>query len=311
MARLLLRWLTASACLLTAACATSQTQLQEASSAHKDSGFADQSSNADAASQSFPLTTQIDASIPKQFRKEIEIAQIAGRYLFREDRAAWVASDSLVEQGILTRHRGHASGWLSEQLDVAGNLWNVAFTGNESDASFVFADVSVEFTEGRPKISVHENDPPRELSDLEVVLTYGRDKVKNWDWLRCAETYNSSTQLFIDEGKKYIVVRLLPAQTIETILPMGGFHRFRIPMFEGGHIEHFSQTKACLDSDTSKLGADETFGMTLLTTATPTEFDVFTSLSYGKAHYVITKDGSWRVEKGKIHWLGNSLENTP
>ncbi len=257
------------------------------------------------------MTTEIDASIPERFRKDIELAQILGRSLFREDRATWVATDSVVEQGILARHREHATGWLSEQLDPDGDHWNVLFTEKQGEKNLAFADVSVEFSDGKPKISVGENEPPRELSALEAVLVLGRDKVRAWEWLRCADTYNSSAQLFIDEGKKYVVIRMLPAQLSETTLPMGGFHRFRIPMFKDGHIEHFSQTRTCLDTDTTNLKSDESFGMTLLTSPTPTEFDVFTSLSYGRPHYVVTNDGSWRVEKGKIHWLGDTAEKTP
>ncbi|HQW77722.1 MAG: hypothetical protein IPH43_02345 [Xanthomonadales bacterium] len=254
------------------------------------------------------LTTAIDVSVPPPYRKQVEYAQIEGLSLFREDRAAWLATDAVVAAGIVDRHRSMATGWLAQQQDADGRIWNVAFTAKDGEQGVAYADVHVDLAASEPIISTQENTPPRRLSGWEEVLTYARIAFSKKEWLRCADTYNPSTQVFVDEGRKYVVVRMLPAQLKPDHLPMGGFHRFKIPMFEGESVDHFAQTSSCIDIDTSALDTNESFGMTLTTTSAPTEFDVFTSLSYRRPHYVITDAGSWLVENGKIRWLSEPKE---
>jgi len=220
--------------------------------------------------------------------------------LFREDQAAWIATDAIVAQGILERNRAHASGWLATQLTPAGDVWNVAFTGSADGHDFAYADVTVDFREKNPVTSISENSPERKLSAIEEVLAAGRDGFRGKEWLRCSATYNTSAQIFIDEGKEYVVVRMLPASVDANVRPMGGFHRFRVPLAGDTTVEHFAQTRSCLN-DTTRAG--ETFVMTLITSETPTEFDVFTSLSYQRPHYVTTSAGTWAIEAGHVRWI--------
>lgn len=258
-----------------------------------------------------PLVTEIDPSVPEQYRKRVEFAQIEGNALWREDSAAWVATDAVVDQGLLARNRPNATGYLTELYDPSGNQWNVVFTGQKDEKPYAYADVSVDLGSSEPQVTVHENIPPRSLSDVEGALVMARDAVGSWNWLRCSDRYNTSAQMFIDEGKKYIIVRLLPAQIDANIRPRSGFHRYRIPVFEDGEIEHFAQTKTCVNEDLRATQPGSTFAMTLLTTAVPTEFDVFESLAYGQPHFVATSAGSWRIKKGRIYWIGEIAETQP
>lgn len=291
-------------CLTLAACATTRGPTSNTTQANGSEASADALLD-----RSLPVTTDVDGSVPERYRKAIEIAQIEGHFLFREDRAAWLATDEIVAKGILSRHMSQATGWLTNQIDASGNIWNVVFTSSVGESPSAYADVSVDFSGEKPVVSARENSPLRPLSEWEDILSWGSQKMAEQKWLRCAETYNTSTQVFIDEGKKYVVVRMMPAWKVSHIQPMGGFHRFRIPTFENGTLEHFAQTETCLDVDTNQLKAEETFGMTLLKSVTPTEFDVFNSLNYNRPHYVITKESSWRVESGKIFWLGETTDN--
>jgi len=223
--------------------------------------------------------------------------------LFREDRAAWIATDAVVARGIVERNLSRASGWLATQLDPAGNEWNVAFTGSAEGRNFAYADVTIDFRAENPAASTRENIPERDLSPIEEVLAVGRDGFRDKDWLRCSASYNTSAQLFIDEGKEYVVIRMLPASVNANVRPMGGFHRFRVPLADEAGVEHFAQTRSCLD-DTSPAGA--IFMMSLINSETPTEFDVFTSLSYQRPHYIATTAGAWAIEAGHIRWIGKS-----
>lgn len=293
------RCLLVCASIAFAGCATAPHPQGPGSAA--DSNAAPSLRNAD--DPTYPLTTDIDPSIPSEYRTLIEQAQIEGMALFREDRAAWIATDAVVARGIVERNRNHASGWLATQLDPVGNEWNVAFTGSTDGHNFAYADVRVDFRAGNPIALIEESAPERDLSSIEEILAAGRDGFRNKEWLRCSATYNTSTQLFIDEGKEYVVVRMLPASVDANVRPMGGFHRLRVPLAGNAAVEHFSQTRSCLN-DTTPPG--EIFMMTLINSETPTEFDVFTSLSYQRPHYVATAAGAWAIEAGHIRWVGKS-----
>ena len=45
------------------------------------------------------LDTDLDPSIPAAYRRAVEAAQIEGNALYREDRAAWLATDALKAHG--------------------------------------------------------------------------------------------------------------------------------------------------------------------------------------------------------------------
>lgn len=258
------------------------------------------------------LDTDLDPSIPAAYRRAVEAAQIEGNALYREDRAAWLATDALKAHGAtMLDSRMAATGWLALQRDVEGHTWSVIFTAQSAGATVAYAEVLVDFTHEPPNVAIQPLAEPRPLSDLEQLLHAARSAVLAKDWLRCAPSYNTSTQFFIDEGRDFIVVRLMPGWTDPARVPMGGFHRFRVPLAAGGTLEHFAQTRACIAADYNQLRPGDTFAMTLVNSSAPTEFDVFASLSYRHPHYAMTEAGAWMIDTGHVRYLGEAKEPRP
>ena len=258
-----------------------------------------------------PLTTTIDDSIPDKYRHAIEGAQIEGRLLYLEDRAAWIATDVVKARGILDQYRATATGWLSLQQDTDGLVWRVLFTAGSDENPAAYAEVEVDFTQQPARTSILPLAAPRPLGDFEQLLDAARRGFLHKEWLRCAKTYNTSTQFLRDEGRDFVVLRLMPAWTDVAQRPMGGFHRFRVPLGGNGVVEYFAQTQTCLVDADTRPGSESTFVMTLINSPVPTEFDVFESLSYGRPHYVITSAGSWLVDAGRVRWLDKTEEAKP
>lgn len=251
------------------------------------------------------VTTELDGSVPKRFQPDIRLAQIQGRLLNQEDRAAWVASDLAVERKVFPNHP-KANGWVAAQLDFSGNLWRVSFTEKPADRQLSFYDAQVDLSRPEPKVAGQANDPASPLSDVDHFLAEYRDLLLRSDkWLRCTERYNYSLGVGLEDGKKVFIVKLLPSRTNDKIFPLGGFHEFRFAA--GEDRKEFSQTRACVNVDTTEQ-EPEAFVISHITSATPTQFHVFMSLSYGKPIYVATTQNglNWLVEAGIIKLLENT-----
>ena len=248
------------------------------------------------------LSSELDGSIPEKFRLAVGLAQIYGRVLNQEDRAAWVASDLAVERKVFPEHP-KANGWIAGQVDFSEDLWQVSFTEKTDDRQLSFFDVQVDLSGPKPTMLGRESKPARRLNDVEHFLAEYRDMLLRSDkWLRCSERYNYSLGLEIENGKKVFVVKLLPARSNAKLFPLGGFHEFRFK--PEGERKEFNQTKTCVNVDTSEQ-EPVAFVISHLTSETPTQFHVFMSLSYGKPIYVATtqNDLSWVVDAGTIKLL--------
>jgi hypothetical protein len=243
----------------------------------------------------------VDASVPERFRIDVANAQLLGMMLQQEDRAAWVASDALVASNAIARLHGTQSGWLTRTPDPDGKTWMVSFTARDGAREFSFADVSVDLHETQPRVHVEEIPGGRELDSDERALAMARDAVlKRDDWLSCSRTYNYSLGFREGPKGKEVVVKLLPARTDPKVFPLGGFHEYRIPAYEG-QIIHYAQTRSCIDAPPMPDNGVG-FMVTHLTSETPTQFHVFMSLSYGKPLFVGTTQNNltWKVDAGRI-----------
>lgn len=257
-----------------------------------------------AAQEGVPISagSDVDASVPAEHTQEVRLAQSLGYLLQQEDRAAWVSTDELVAKGAAAAHP-KGTGWLASQRDADGTQWLVSYTEPGEKGQVAFADALVTLSTEPPTVQLQLNEPGRELNDYDRFLVQYRDMVLKSDkWLRCARNYNHSVSIEIVDGKKQFVVKLLPGRTDDKVFPLGGFHEFRFfPFEEGRKSEHFSQTKSCPSAD---IGDDkpEAFIVSHLTSATPTQFHVFMSLSYGKPLYVQTMENglNWVIENGHV-----------
>ncbi len=145
--------------------------------------------------------SNVDASVPEEYRLRVQQAQVLGLWLQQEDRAAWVSSDAIVEKGVLAAH-ANATGWLASQLDAEGNQWRVSFTEKGEKGQRSFADVAVALTPTSFRTQVQLNAPSRQLSDYDRFLAEYRDvALKSTEFLKCGERYNYSTSIFIDGEK--------------------------------------------------------------------------------------------------------------
>jgi hypothetical protein len=246
------------------------------------------------------LTSAVDATVPAQHRKAVERAQIFGQLLQDEDQAAWVASDVAESTKAFDGHP-KASGWIARATELSGKTWVVSFTESSEAGSASFLDVEVRLSGGRPKVIRQPNAPSRPLEGFDRAAVLARDAIlaRN-DWLRCAEKYNHSTSVQEDSKGRVVVVKLLPARTELSTFPMGGFHEFRVPAYDGP-VEHFAQTQGCMTLQSPPAGA-EGLMVSHVTSATPTQFHVFMSLSYAIPIYVVTQQNelTWKVAAGRI-----------
>jgi hypothetical protein len=244
----------------------------------------------------------VDASVPKRYRIEVGNAQVLGDILAKEDIAAWVATDAMLESGSNKLVHGKPTGWLTRAPDPTGLKWVVSFTAKDGDREYSFADVSVLLDGKQPRLGVSAPAGGRDLEPEEKLFLHARDlTMARTDWLHCAETYNYSVGWAEMLDGRRILVRLLPARKDANVFPFGGFHEFSWATKEGGEVKHFSQTRGCLDMPAPPANADGFF-VTHLTSDTPTQFHVFQSLSYQHPVYVATESNglTWKVEDGHI-----------
>jgi len=244
-----------------------------------------------------------DASIPAELQAETVRQTVQGLQLYRNDTASAVASDSLVASGLL-KGIAHPTGWLTSGEDPTGDLWTVAFTEEREGKPYAFADATVEFTNGKPKVSLQHNVPSRPIVGMESVLLHARDLAIKADFLRCANRYNQAVTLRKDNGSEVIDVDLLPARMDPEVYYLGGYHEFRYVVSGDAKPQHFAETKTCVTSSHEPQNALAMM-VTHLTSPTPTQFHIFMSLSYGKPIIVLTAEKQlvWAVESGHMRVL--------
>jgi hypothetical protein len=256
--------------------------------------------------------SDVAAAIPETLRAAIESAELDGVELYREDTAAWLASDALVEKKLRKKHKKKTSGWIARETDPPSQ-WTVSYIETSSGSPKIYADVRVEFSGSKPRTDVVAYDPPRPATEAEASLISARDRALGMEWLRCSSQYNHATQQVVVDGDTYFDVRLLPARLDNVTFPLGGYHRFRLG--PNGDVEHFAQTKGCVESRArpdSAASELKGFMVSHLTSDTPTEFHVFMSLSYKNPVYVLTVNNKlvWHVERGHIRLVGDTKKES-
>jgi hypothetical protein len=222
---------------------------------------------------------------------QLERAQALGLELYRQDRAAWRATDAL-HATARARLEG-LRGWVVRP-HPEGRLVRFAVADGAGFASRY--DVVVRLGEGE---SVAANDPPAPLSDHEEALLRARQLAIDSMTRRCTPTYN--TAVLEEDGE--ILVYLMPASTSARELVLAGFDRVRTSR-DGRRVLAFEPlSKSCLvmPFDPNQEGNPM---VSHVLHPHPIETHVFTSLSYGRRLYVGTEAGAWAIEEGEIVWIG-------
>jgi hypothetical protein len=244
----------------------------------------------------------VDPGVPERFRIAIGNAQLLGDLLAKEDIAAWVATDAMLETGANKKIKGNATGWVTRTPDPKALQWVVSFTAKDGERQYSFADVTVLLDGEQPRLRVDAAEGGRTLEPEEELLLHARDLTMELDnWLRCSAQYNYSMRWGRTSEGREIVVTLLPARKDDKVYPFGGFHEFHWSTEPGGKPSHFAQTQACIDlqKQPDNLAA---FLVSHLNSDAPTQFHVFQSLSYGLPVMVFTNDNGilWKVDQGHI-----------
>jgi hypothetical protein len=247
-----------------------------------------------------PLPALARQSVPVE--AQLAAAHALGKRIHAYDRAAWVASDALVEQvpkAQLTQVRG----WV---VTPDGEDLIVTFQSGAGAAAKRFFIVRV-----RSGIVV-ETDKPTEqlpLSETEMALVRARDvaaeEVTRRDFRACTPARFNSVVLPPEAPGQPIRAYFLSAQVSSESWPMGGHYLVLID--SAGQVQSSRRfTNSCIAMPAPKKGQNAPmFVITHLLDPAPTEIHAFTTIASGVPIMVATSDrNAWRVTGAGISFAG-------
>lgn len=241
---------------------------------------------------------RIACTIPVAYRFDVSIAEYIGKGIRRHDMAAWLTTDALRDAGHFNVIPGDGRGWLTEEDDES--IWTGYFT--EIDGRlFVFAEARL-YWEPFGARDIRVPAPLRPATENQrhrlQALTRARTQPHN---VCTNASYNTVTFEFDEDGETRIVVFLMPPME-DARAQLGGYHMFRVSADGSRILDHFAQTKGCIEMAMVDLKHAKHLVVSHETSATPTMFHVFMSLQYQKPLLVLTtqNDLLWRIENGNI-----------
>lgn len=237
--------------------------------------------------------------LDQRYHSQLEQAQKLGARLYRQDLAAWLTTDALLAAGAFNGPSpGKALGWLTQDRD--DGTW-VGYFAEIEGAPQVFAQATL-VKDSRQVVGATRLDQPRPATPRELHQLAARDTALAQNPLRCTDApFNT---VVLDDANDFvpgIQVFLLSAMTNDA-LPMGGYHQFRLSEDGSKVIDHYAQTRSCINESRRGLPNASALAITHLTSPTPTAFHVFMSLQYERPIYVgTTENGAmWKVEGTRI-----------
>lgn len=216
-----------------------------------------------------------------------------GATIYRQDRAAWLASDALVAK-IKDPAKERVVGWIVEAHGDADTVRFIRDLGKGPEAGF---DVEVSVKGAGPVTAPVD----RALSAEERAAFAARMTAARVAPKPCAGTFNSVVAKD-PTGDGWLVWLLSPAQTKDAI-PVGGHYRFSISA-DGGTVRQVDALSAsCLALRAPPMPKDaRPVGMVAshVVSPTPVETHVFLTLAYRQPLYIVTGDQFWQVQQGRI-----------
>lgn len=214
-----------------------------------------------------------------------------GATIYRQDRAAWLASDALMAK-IKDPAKEKIVGWVVEGRGDADTVRFVRDTGQGPEAGF---DVEVT-AKGAGKPTTPSD---RALTDRERAAFAARMSAAKIAPKPCAGTFNSVVAK--DPTSDGWLVWLLSPSPARGAVPVGGHYRFSISA-DGRTVKQVDALSAsCLtlqppppDAKAAGLVASH------VVSPTPVETHVFLSLAYRQPLYVVTGEQLWPVQEGRI-----------
>lgn len=209
--------------------------------------------------------------------------QALGQRLFRLDRAAWVASDTLVAAA-RGRVDPRVQGWITDERDDGIDVTYVDATPAALYRVSVDAQGQATALDARPPA----------LSPAQVAAARARVAAEAGTPASCSGLYNPI--VIPGTTPDSWLVYLLPAARDEDTVPLGG--AWRIEVRDGQPAGRRAFTHSCITLDNPPDG--EGFAVTHLLDPLPTEIHVFWSLWADKPMLVTTSRGTWAIAHGAI-----------
>jgi len=221
-------------------------------------------------------------------------AEAVGQRLFRLDRAAWVASDTLMAAA-----RGQVDprvqGWITDEREDGIDVIYVDTT------PAALYRVSVD-AQGQP---TGLETRPAPLTPAQAAAARAVATAQATAPSACTGYYNPV--VIPGEDAASWIVYLLPGSTAETVVPLGGAWRITVRDGQPGAQRAF--TNSCITLDNRR--QDGAFVVSHLLDPTPTEIHVFWSLWADKPMFVTTSRGTWAIRDGQIVEVPPSPTTTP
>ena len=248
------------------------------------------------------VLAQQDVPVPMddaRIAQAILDAEATGRAIYLHDQAAAVASDAVMELKAFRQDgkQGRLGGWITEQRDEG-----IVVTFLSSDAVPRARYRVTVSSEGRVMGDVEALTEPAALTPHELGAARARNTAANAEFAPCSRNYNTVVLPGPREGGGWIAY-LLPGTTKHGVIPICGSYRLDMDATGLERLKQRSFTKTCIALESpSEDKARETVAVmiTHLLDPAPTEVHVFWSLWSRTPMFVVTSEGNWLIEEGKI-----------
>jgi hypothetical protein len=229
-----------------------------------------------------------DSSFPK--------IEEVGKALYEKDRAAWLATDRLMETS--GQAPGEIRGWVTLSSDDG---WRVFFVEEQGDAYCSRLSVLVGENGVGP---LGRSETCEALTPEQRAMFLARQTALAALRTRCSENYN--TVVLPHDGAEAAWVVYLLAATQEPGKVVVGGH-VRVLVADGGtdivDYQKLSNTCLTLDMPSSDEGKPVAVVAFHVLDDHPIETHVFLSLLHEQKLYVMTESAMWRVAEGKVKLL--------
>lgn len=217
-----------------------------------------------------------------------------GLAIYKQDVAAWVSTDALIEH---LGDRAPPAGMVGWVVVDEGDTQRVRYVRDDGGVLKAAFDVPVRNgTAG----SVTEVDEP--LPDTQKAQFRARTTaINNIGRLRCSPRFN--TVVLKDPASEDWLVWLLTATSDANIVPVGGHYRFRISADGDTVLRRDMLSNGCMNMPRQDAGNEtETVGLgvTQIVSDTPVETHVFLSIQNRLPFFVMVEDGVYAVAGTEI-----------
>lgn len=238
--------------------------------------------------------------ISSEDKLAISRAELDGTEIYKQDIAAWVATDFLVEQGVIGSD-DRVRGWVTEHAhgDLSYESMVVTFVGEvegelkrlyqvEAEDWEVFADTYRATSDGA------------DLTDHQLSMFNARQTALASGFTPCSDRYNTAVIPSRDHSTSTQTVYLLAATVTYGEVMVGGNYRVTVDNSGKNLLESFALSKSCLILQKTDDAA--ALMSTHIVEPTPNAVHVFLSMLHKVTFYIRTQQNgiTWKVEGNKI-----------